>query len=231
MACLQYEVVLNQLQSTIIATKLQKLGVDSQILQADSALEMAKLNKKYQNLSSPINGVVTSVSAEEGNLVGPGQILAKVENLNKLAIKTSVNEEEAALISVGDDVKVKTDSKTLSGEIISISPALNELSKKIHVEIKITKDSDLTPGSFVKIAFSPQPKNTIFIPLNSISLSTGEKTVKTINENLIVVCKTIETGQIIGDYIEITSGLNGNEKIVKSITTFIEDGEKVALKD
>lgn len=222
MASLQYESAVNQLQSLQISTQLQALGVEGQIIQTNSSYEIAKLNAEYQNITSPIAGIVTSISAEEGNLVSPGQVLVQIENLNKISIKTSVNEQEAKLLKVGD--KVKVDEET--GKIISISPTLNQTTKKI--DVKIETNSNLTPGSFVKVVFSPDTKKSIFVPLNSVSITDGKKIVKTINKDLIVEYITVEIGQIIDNYIEITSGLKGNEKIITSIIT-LEEGEKIAL--
>lgn len=222
MASLQYGSTVDQLETLQLSAQLQALGVEGQIAQAQSSYDMAKLNKEYQNITSPIAGIVTSVSVEEKNLVSPGQILLQIENLDKISVKTSVNEQEAELLKVDDRVKI--DGET--GKIISISPTLNQMTKKI--DVKIETSSNLTPGSFVKVVFSPDTKKSIFVPLNSISIIDGEKIVKTINEDLIVECITVETGQIIDNYIEITNGLKGNEIIVTSIIT-LKEGEKIAL--
>jgi RND family efflux transporter MFP subunit len=222
MASLQYGSTIDQLEALQLSTQLQKLGIEGQIAQAQSSYDIAKLNREYQNITSPIAGIVTAVNAEKGNLAAPGQTLVQIENLDKISIKTSVNEQEAKLLKIGD--KVKIDGET--GKIISINPTLNQTTKKIDVEIET--DSPITPGSFVKVVFVPSAKKSIFVPLNSISIIDGEKIVKTINEDLIVKCITVETGQIIDNYIEITNGLKGNETIITSIIT-LKEGEKIAL--
>jgi len=222
MASLQYGSTIDQLEALQLSTQLQKLGIEGQIAQAQSSYDMAKLSREYQNITSPIAGIVTTINAEKGNLATPGQILAQIENLDKISIKTSISEQEAKLLKVGD--KAKVDEET--GKIISISPTLNQATKKIDVEIET--DSDITPGSFVKVVFSLGTKKSIFVPLNSVSITDGEKIVKTINKDLIVECVTVEIGQIIDNYIEITSGLKGNEKIITSIIT-LKEGEKIAL--
>lgn len=101
------------------------------------------------------------------------------------------------------------------------------MTKKIDVEIETS--ADIIPGSFVKISFSPSTKKTIFVPLNSINLKPEGKCVNIVNNDFVVEYKEVQTGQIIGDYIEITDGLKGNEKIIKAVTIYVEEGEKVAL--
>lgn len=223
---LQYRTVLNQMQSAGTGAHLQELGVEAQIAQAQSALQAAGLTVGEQNITSPINGTVTEIQAQQGNLTTPGQILAKVENSETLSIKTSVNEREAGLIAVGDTIILE---EGIQGEIISISPTLNEISKKIDVEIEVTDATDIIPGELIQITFSPQPTGRIFIPLNSIRLTETQKLVRIVDEQNIVQLREIQTGQIIGSYIEVVSGLFGTEKIITSVAFFLEEGERVAL--
>lgn len=224
-ASTQYESTVNQLETLQLSTQLQELGIESQIIQANSAYEIAKLSKEYQNVRSPINGTVTAITAEKNNFASPGQVLITIENLDKFTIKTSLNENEAEIVKVGD--KVDVEGKT--GKIVTISPTLNQMTKKIDIEIEVDKTPKINSGSFVKITFSPSPKKKIFVPLNSIQLTPTGKTVNIIDNDYIVQYKEVETGQIIGNFIEITNGLKSNEKIIKTTTIYIEEGEKVAL--
>ena len=161
-------------------------------------------------------------------MTAPGQVLLKIESTGDLTIKTSVNTSEAELINLEDKVKITANNKDYEGEIVSISPTPNEVTKKIDIEIEVDDSEGLSAGSFVKVHFVSTPTNQIYIPLNSILISDGKKLAKTVLDNNTILCKPIETGQIIGDYIEVLSGLDGDEQIISSITSFLEDGEKVA---
>ncbi|MFH1284414.1 MAG: efflux RND transporter periplasmic adaptor subunit [Candidatus Peregrinibacteria bacterium] len=228
-ALLQYQSALKQLQSAQTGGELQLTGLQGQIVQSQSAVQTAELNADSSRIKAPIAGVITEISAKEGNFTSPGQILAKIQNINGLEVKTSVNENEVQLISVGDNVYVKGETSDIKGKITSISPSVNETSRKINVEISLPASPDLTAGSFVKITFSPIPKSKIFIPLNSIHLDNGKKLVKIVNQQSRIELKEILTGQIIGDYIEVTGGLDGNEKIITTTSLFLEEGEKVTF--
>jgi RND family efflux transporter MFP subunit len=218
----QYTLAYTQLETTLASTELQKLGAESQLAQAESGRDLAKLSKDSANITSPIDGVITSISAEEGNLTSPGQIIAKVEDADGLIIATSVNQFEAELLRSGDKVEITTDSgKITEGEIEYISPAANEISKKIDVEISINNDDEILAESFVKINFAPSAKKRIFVPLNSINQKDGQHFVKTVDDNLIVNI-SVETGKIVGKYIEVLGGLSGKEKIIMATTSFIE---------
>lgn len=225
----QFKSAQNQVEIMAESGELQELGIEGQLSQLDSSLQAAKLSLQYQNVESPINGTVTEIKAEEGNLTSPGQILMKIENLNAITVKTSVNEEELQLIKVGDSVEIKNNDSKLFGVITSVNPTANAITKKFDVEIETNDNKNLNPGAFVKVIFTADTNNRTFIPLNSISLIADTKIVKTIKGDSTIEFKQVTTGQIIGDYIEVITGLNGNEKIVKTVTVPLAEGEKVAL--
>lgn len=224
-----YENAAKQFEIAVSGLDLQKIGLKGQILQAEMGLESAKLNSNQKYITSPIEGVVTSISTtvKKGNLAAPGQVLMKVENSKKLSIKTSVNLEEVELITKGDKVKISSNSikNPVEGEIISISPSANDTSKKIDIEIEFTNDKNIIPGSLVKIVFSPKSTKK-FVPLNSIYTENLNEYIKIIDEDNKVVAKEITLGNIIGEYVEVT-GLKDDEKIIKSPSASIQEGDIV----
>lgn len=228
-ASLQFLGALNSMQIAKIGGEMQNVAIQSQINQAISAIETIRLSLSYLNIKAPITGTITEITAVEGNLAAPGQILAKIETGDFLSIKTSINSDEATLISLGDLVLVENSNNSkVQGEVISISPIADSMTKKISVEIQIQSGEGITSGSLVKVDFWPATNKT-FIPLNAVEILDGEKTVKIVNEKNKAEIKKVKTGQIIGKYIEISEGLNGNEKIIALNDTFINEGEKVAV--
>ncbi|MDA1060265.1 MAG: efflux RND transporter periplasmic adaptor subunit [bacterium] len=227
----QWDLATVQFQSAQAATNLQNIAAESQLLQANSATDSATLNKDQQTIKSPINGKVSSIAALEGNLVAPGQILLKIEDPTRLTIKTSLSEKESKLISIGDKVKIRNGDNSTTGRISSISPTLNEITKKIDIEIEPERQNDqIIAESIVEIDFSPQANQSLFIPLNSVLIDKGQNYVRIVDEENRIQKIPITKGQIIGTYIEIISGLKGDERIVKAGSSFYEDNEKVKIK-
>ncbi|MFA6305858.1 MAG: efflux RND transporter periplasmic adaptor subunit [Candidatus Gracilibacteria bacterium] len=230
MAYLQYLAAASQFENATAGAALQYYGVMGQELQAEGLYETSKLNYESRFISSPIDGTVTEIKAEENNFVSPGQIVIKVENLKSISIKTSINEKEALFINIGDKVKITSNLAESSGEISSISPSLNDTSKKIDVEISINSPENFIPGANVNIEISPSTKGKIFIPLNSIFLDEDKKFVKVIDKKDKVEIKEIVTGEIIENYIQVIKGLKYGEIIVSDQTIFVEEGDKVLAK-
>lgn len=228
------------LNSSILAVEsvqnkysIQFIQLDSSIIQAQTGAELAKLQKEAQNITSPIDGTITNIQATENNTTAPGQILLTVENLDNLKIKTSVNENEAPLIKIGNKVKIVTKSgssqnETLEGTITTISPILSSQDNKISVEVKPDEKS-LMSGSLVDVVFTPDT-DVIFVPLRIVTIEDTEYFVKLVNDNKEIQKTQIKIGRILGEFIEIISGLKKGDMIAISSTTFLQDGDKVVYK-
>ncbi|MBL4694786.1 biotin/lipoyl-binding protein [Candidatus Gracilibacteria bacterium] len=221
----QYQSAKTQQQSAIAASQLQELNSQIQSNNAKTNRELTTLSANEKKIKSPISGKVTEITITEGNLVSPGQVIAKIKNTDSLIIKTAINSDEAALIAVGDKVMVDSEE----GIITSISPSADEITKKINVEIVI-QNSEIKAESLVDIKFFANQKNRIFIPLNSIFLQNNKKFVKILNEKNRIQLQEVELGEILGIFVEITSGLNRSEEIIEAKGLFLEEGEKVKIK-
>lgn len=226
------EMAKKQLESAILAVEgvqakysMQFVQLDSSILQATSGTDLSKLQKEAQNVRSPISGTITSIQATEENPTAPGQLLMTVSDLVDLKITTSVNENEMPLLKVGDITKIGQ----FTGTISSISPALSSFDNKIAIEIKPEKDFSALSGSLVDITFTPNT-DSIFVPLKTVTIEDTKYYVKLIGEDKTITKKTVETGRIIGEFIEITSGLTDGDTIATSSTTFLQEGDKVVYK-
>ncbi len=225
----QYKAACLQAYGVVITAKLQDLQAEGQLLQSLSNEKISRLQTDNKRIYSPISGVVTEIIAEEGNLTSPGQTLIIIESTDQLIAKTSLPAEKKDLVKIGDQVLITNDSLSQSGIITSISPVINDTTKKIDIEISLDKTDQLLAGGFSKVQFPINTQKSIYIPLNSIFLDGDQKFVRIVSVNNKVEHKPVKTGQIIDEFIEITDGLIGNEKIITSVNTFLQEDEKVLI--
>ncbi len=226
----QYHNAVNQLETIQASVQLQEIGAETQIIQSQSALDSARINKEQKNIKAPISGKITAINIEEGNQVSPGQILVQIENDQVLTLSTSVNSNEAKFIRFEDKAIISHNNEVFEGVITSINPTLNEISKKIDIEIEMIKTLNLPIGEFVKVALPVRPQKTFFIPLNSIFLEDGIKNVRIVEDSKVKYQK-ISTGEIIEEYVEIIKGLKPGDKVITSVEKFLKEGEKVTTKN
>lgn len=228
MAVIQYQNAIRQWELSLAGAGQQNIGAEMQVLQAESGAKMAQVSRDAKYVKSPIAGVITSISAEKNNMAAPGMPLVTVENTGSLVFDTSLNPYESTLVRVGDKVIIESDTGSAEGEISWISPSANSMTKKIDLEILIPDPKNITPGTLAKATFSANTDSKIFVPINSVYNNEGKHFVKIV-EGKKIAYRNVEIGEITGDYAEITSGLNGTEKVATSSELFLSEGEEVKI--
>lgn len=80
------------------------------IQQREIELELAKRDLENCKLVSPISGVVTTLDVKQGDLVSTGKAVARVVNLERLYVSTSVDEVDYSKVMVGQVATVSFDA-------------------------------------------------------------------------------------------------------------------------
>lgn len=230
MALKQYQSAVNQYNSAGTGAQLQGLSSDLQLLQAQSAYNSAQLSADSKNITSPIAGVISEVSVKQSNLVAPGQVIFKIENPDEMSVKTAVALDEVKFLHMNDEVKLVSGDKEARGRIISISPVLNDMTHKIDMEIEVIDKGVFVSGELVKVKYLLARNVGLFVPLISVDVDGDKQFVKVVDVNGKVSFKPVKMGQVFGNYVEILSGLRGNEAVISSPSSFVEEGERVKVK-
>jgi HlyD family secretion protein len=127
----------------------------------EASLEQARLQLSYTEIKAPIDGVVLSKAAENGEFVNPGTTVIVLGDLAHPWLRAYINEKDLGRLNLGDHVDVKTDTfkdKTYKGRVVFISSQAEFTPKsvqtfeervKLMYRVKIeleNPDGELKPG-------------------------------------------------------------------------------------
>ena len=148
---------------------------EAKLLQARRDLAQAELNVRYCDITSEIDGVVTSRNVNPGNNVLPGQALMAVRSLTEIWIDANFKETQLADLRIGQRVRCEVDMygsrKEFEGRItgftmgtgstLALLPAQNatgnfvKIVQRLPVRIELTDyDPDRVP-LFVGLSVTP----------------------------------------------------------------------------
>lgn len=215
-------------------TKQQLDQAKLNVVTAKSRLQQVKINVGDTNIKATINGIVNKKYIEPGSVLGAGTPLFDLVNVSKLKLKVTVNEAQVASLKVGNPVSVSASvypSVTFSGKISFIAPkADTSLSFPIEIEIANNTNNDLKAGMYgtAEFAAKQQKENLMVAPRNAFVGSVNSNQVFVI-ENGTAKLKTVTAGRIIGDQVEIISGLSDGDVVVVTGQINLKDGAKVAI--
>lgn len=197
---------------------------EANIRKADADIEYARLQLNYSYIKSPINGVVASVSTQEGETVAASftsPTFVTIINLSELEVWAYVDETDIGRIRSGQKVKFSVDTfpnSDLEGIVHTIYPKAeiqNNVVNYITV-IKINKMSkiNLRPEMTANVnIFIENREDVLTLPKKFIKRENGKKYVLVL-EGGVIKKKIVEVGLSDNKNYEIIFGLDGSENIL-----------------
>lgn len=145
----QYLAALQNLQEARYTLDVQKHQLDV----AEAEIARARDSLSYTTITSPIDGVVTKVNSEVGELVvigtmnNPGTVILEVADLSKMIVNARVDEATVAEVKLGQPAKVRSQAyrdKVFNGNVTAVALALTEEQRENlkYYKTEITLEND-----------------------------------------------------------------------------------------
>ncbi|MFC2163443.1 efflux RND transporter periplasmic adaptor subunit [Acidobacteriota bacterium] len=222
-------------------SKAQHSAILYQIKQAEASHQSAMDMLSKTVYSSPIEGIITSLRVEEGEIAmigtmnNPGTVLMTIADLSVMEVEVEVDETDVINLRIGQVADVQIDAlpgQSIKGEITEIgSSALRkntsaEESKDFKVIITLKEPPGiLKPGlSASADIITAQRKKVLSIPISSLVLrdvaKDGESLSEEQEEGVFLVTGNQVKFQAVGKgilgemMVEVTSGLKEGQRIV-----------------
>ncbi|MCR4402933.1 MAG: efflux RND transporter periplasmic adaptor subunit [Firmicutes bacterium] len=198
----------------------QLLTARAQVAQARNAVSAAERNLSLTRVVSPIDGTVTSVAAQVGQLAGQSTALVVVADLTQLEVVANVDETDVHKIKVGQPADVKVESvpgKVFSGVVESVATQGKVISSVVYFEVgvRVTDDTrTLLPGMTADVdVVLDRRTNVLTIPNAALEERRGRTMARTLNESGEPFFKRVELGISDGTVTEVVSGLEPGEMV------------------
>lgn len=205
-----------------------------------TSYDIAKANfeaaKNTVELTSPINGIVASISPNAGDIANPGIPLIVVARINKMKVIFNAGEEDAHNVAIGQNVEVYSELRAdliQKGRISQISKSADIQSRSFELRAVFPNNSDrwFKPGMFCRVNVEiKNKKNILTIPNSAVTVIQDEKSIYVVNGNKATKRK-VETGITDGNYTEITSGIKEGETVVTLGINDLKDGSVVHISE
>lgn len=219
-------------------------AISFQIKQAEASLKSTLDNLSKTTYNSPIDGIITSLRVEEGEVAiigtmnNPGTVLLTIADLSVMEVEVEVDETDVVGVALGQTAKIRVDAfpnTVFEGKVTEIgSSALQaatggvgtQESKDFKVVVTLENPSQrLKPGlSASADIVVAERKQALAVPISSLVLRDKEGTDKNAaakeEEGVYVVengrVKFVPVGKGIagGMMIEIVSGLSDGQELV-----------------
>ncbi len=222
---------------------ISKADIDRLTATRDSAaarlrLSQAQLNETRArnsrlNIVAPKAGFVLERDVEPGQTVtqGSGVLFLLAQN-GEMELQAQLGEADLANISVGITTQVTpvgTD-KSLTGQVWQISPTIDPQSRQGIAKIALGYDPALRPGGFASARIESGTSEVAVLPESALQNDSKGSFVYIVGADNKAVRRDVVIGATTAAGISVTSGLNGNERVVLRAGGFLSPGETVQPK-
>ncbi|WP_258101084.1 efflux RND transporter periplasmic adaptor subunit [Marinoscillum pacificum] len=216
------------------ASKVDMLNAKYSHDKIDNQIRLLEKQIENTSIKAPISGVVHAKMVKEGEFVNPGTPIAFISNVFTLKATVYVNQELVYQLTEGDLAKITTPilpEKVFEGKIEFISPVA-DAHHNYQVDLLLeTSDHRLRGGSDVQVSFQTYSAEEVLqIPMSALVTDAEEPYVFLV-EGGTVVMRTVETGLVKGDDVEIIKGLSEGDHIVTTGQINLREGSIVNIID
>ncbi len=180
---------------------------------------------------SPISGVVGKVNVEVGQSAAPGMPVATVASYSdRIRVRAAVSDADLPYVKTGSTADVSVSAipdQTFSGRVTQISPMVDAASRSATVEVTLSNSQHrLVPGMTASMRLVVEHhEHVVAVPLSA--LFSIDKTRAVTVDGTTAKFRTIQTGLVGDDMVEIVSGIKPGDKVATVGKERVQDGETV----
>ena len=202
------------------ATEEQIQAAEAAVAQARIGLNQARLRLEQATLLASMDGTVTSLNVDLGEMVSPGQSLVVLSDLTALEVDVYLDETDVVRVTVGQEAQVEMDAfpgVEMAGEVTYIAPTANIASGVVLYPVTIrlmlgelsaragmTADVEITTAS---------QEDVLIVPLRAVHTEGGNAYVERLTGGQIGRVE-VGLGMTTDTEAEITGGLAEGDVVV-----------------
>jgi len=212
-------------------------AAQAQVDQAEAALSVARNQAEYTTLRADHAGTITTINAEAGQVVAPGQWIATLARDGAIEVEIAVPENRVADYYVGKTAIIEpwaASGTRLSAHLREIAPEADRVSRTYRIRVALD-DSDANPrlGQTARVYFvDAAGSGQTVVPLTALDQQTGKPAVWVVDARThqvhpmpVAVATYREQGAVLG------AGLEAGTWIVTVGVHKLREGEVIAPVD
>ncbi|MFD1735323.1 efflux RND transporter periplasmic adaptor subunit [Bacillus salitolerans] len=221
----------NQMQQSPSGTIMQ---LETQLSQAKQNVEQAKRLVEQTEITSPVDGVVSSINVTEQMTAAPSIPLVTVIQLDQINATFHVNSFDVVKLKQGEivDVTFAGIDKIYKGELKSISPSIDPETNLFTVTIPIENTDQHIKGGMKATAtvITNSVNDTLVIPIHSILFEEDRPYVYVAQEG-VAIRKEITIGIRQSDVVQVSSGLKEGEFVIVEGKERLTNGDSIHVSN
>jgi RND family efflux transporter MFP subunit len=212
---------------------------------AQAAVETARLNEEWTQVTSPIDGIAGIAKTQVGNLVNPTALLTTVSQLDPIKVEFPISEREYLHFADkinrherdGDSKQdpdlemILADGSTYKyrGRFYVANRQVNIQTGTINIQgVFPNPEYILRPGLYARIRSATEVrKDALLVPQAAVLETQGQYQVAVVGADNKVTLRMVKTGKQVGDLRIVDEGVSAGERVITEGLQKVSDGMEV----
>ncbi len=218
------------------AFRTQVAVASADVAERRSALELAELNLRDAFVRAPVAGVIQTRTAQTGQYVQPGAVLATLVRREPLLLRFQVPEQEAAPLAAGKRATftVTGSDRAYVAELTHVAAQASQATRMVEVTGRIDdpQRAELRPGAFAEVTVPVgSAADSPVIPQTAVRPSERGFLAFVVEEG-VARERVLELGLRTADgLVEVRAGLRPGETLVVRGAEALRDGAAVRVQE
>jgi len=192
--------------------------------------------KGFARLAAPFAGTITARSIDRGALVGtsPATQLFKLAATDPVRIFVQVPQDVAPSIKTAVSARVTVreyGDRVFPGLVARAAGELDETTRTMTTEVRVANPKhELLPGMYVRVAITlPTPHRLFSVPATALYSDAHGTRVGVVDAEGKLSFRKVGVERDTGSTIEIASGLDGTERILRIANAALGNSSRVQV--
>ncbi len=172
------------------------------------------------DLTSPIDGLVTGVEIESGQLLSAGQAAFHVDDLSTLWAMVKIPVARLPQVKIGVEAKIRVQAspgQSYRGTLESLGGVVDTQSQTLTGRIVLANPEGLLrPGMYAEVSLSGVTSQGLMVPAAAVFRVGDQNYVFKVLGDGRFEPVAVETGVVAGGWVPVVSGIAANAIIVSS---------------
>ena len=186
----------------------------------------------YTMLVANAPGVISSISAEVGQVVSAGTPVAVLVQDGDREIEISIPESRIQDFRKATAIKAQfwaLNNITVNGTVREISPMADPTTRTYKARIALnTPPPNLALGMTANVFVDTGKQTAVLLPLSAIYQTQNQPSVWVVQDNKVQL-RPVSVGDVVGDKVQILSGLQAGDNVVTAGVHKLRENQIVHL--
>ncbi len=205
---------------------------------AGAQVRAAQQQRDYRLIHAPFAGLITARYADPGALVQAATgsqttalPVVRLAQVDRLRVFLYLDQADAAVVHVGDEVGVAVPGKPqaqLAAKISRVSGELDPKTRTMVAEVDLdNRDGRFAAGSFLQVTLRLHLPVLPEIPAEALILRGQKPFVAVLGAGDRIAMREVQLGEHDGQRVQLIQGVQPGERVAVSLGDAAEDGQRV----